>query len=96
MHAPRTTHLEAVDRILKYLKKAPGQGIWMRKNNTNDVVGYFDAYWAGNYDRKSTTGYCTFIGGNLVIWKSKRQNVVARLSAETKYRAMTSTANELT
>jgi hypothetical protein len=31
MHAPRTTHLEAVDRILWYLKKSPGQGINMRK-----------------------------------------------------------------
>jgi hypothetical protein len=51
MHAPRTTHLEVVDRILKYIKKAPRQGIWMMKNNTNDVVGYSDADWADSYDR---------------------------------------------
>ena len=72
MHAPRTSHLEAVERILKYLKKSPGQGICMRKNNTNNDVGYSDADWAGSYDRKSTTGYCTFVGGNLVTWKSKK------------------------
>jgi hypothetical protein len=24
MHAPRTTHLEAVDRIIRYLKRSPG------------------------------------------------------------------------
>jgi hypothetical protein len=95
MHAPRTTHLEAVDRILRYLKKSPGQGISMRKNTTNTIVGYSDADWAGSYDRKSTTGYCTFVGGNLVTWKSKKQNVVARSSAEAEYRAMASTASEL-
>jgi Reverse transcriptase (RNA-dependent DNA polymerase) len=31
MHAPRTTHLEAADRILRYLKGSPDQGIWMKK-----------------------------------------------------------------
>jgi hypothetical protein len=65
------------------------------KNNNNMIVGYSDADWAGSYDRKSTTGYCTFVGGNLVTWKSKKQNVVARSSAEAEYRAMTSTASEL-
>ena len=39
-------------------------------------------------DRRSTSGYCTFLGGNLVTWRSKKQNVVARLSAESKFRAI--------
>jgi hypothetical protein len=44
MYAPRTTHLEVIVRILRYLKKSPGQDIWMGKNNTNSIVGYSDAY----------------------------------------------------
>jgi hypothetical protein len=66
MHAPRTNHLSAIDRILRYLKGTPGQGIWTRKGNSNNVVGFSDADWAGSCDRKSTTGFCTFVGGNLV------------------------------
>jgi Reverse transcriptase (RNA-dependent DNA polymerase)/Integrase core domain/gag-polypeptide of LTR copia-type/GAG-pre-integrase domain len=95
MHAPRTCHMEAINRILRYLKGTPGQGILMKQNATDTVVGFSDADWAGSCDRKSTTGFCTFVGGNLVTWRSKKQNVVARSSAEAEYRAMASTASEL-
>ncbi|BBH09537.1 Seven transmembrane MLO family protein [Prunus dulcis] len=91
MHAPRTTHLQAIKRILRYLKGSLGRGILMKKNGNTNIIGYSDADWAGcTVDRKSTTGYCTFVGGNLVTWKSKKQNVIARSSAEAEYRAMAS------
>jgi hypothetical protein len=31
MHAPRTPHLDAINRILKYLKGSPGKGNWIKK-----------------------------------------------------------------
>jgi Reverse transcriptase (RNA-dependent DNA polymerase) len=96
MHSPRTPHLDIVNRILRYLKGNPDKEIWMKRNNTNAICGYSDADWAGTFDRKSTTGFCAFVGGNLVTRKSKKQNVVARSSVKTEYRAMTSTASELT
>ncbi|KAM1709738.1 hypothetical protein TB1_000224 [Malus domestica] len=96
MHSPTIEHLNLVKRILRYLKGSVGRGILMAKNDNTQIMGYCDADWAGKaIDRKSTTGYCTFVGGNLVTWKSKKQTVIARSSAEAEYRAMASTACEL-
>ena len=50
---------------------------------------YSDADFAGLVtDSRSTTGYCTFIGGSLITWRSKKQKVVSLSSAEAKYKAM--------
>ena len=89
MHCPSEEHMEAVIRILRYLKSSPGKGLMFSKNDHVRVDGYTDADWAGNIsDRKSTSGYFTFVGGNLVTWRSKKQKVVALSSAEAKFRGM--------
>ncbi|RDY14081.1 putative mitochondrial protein, partial [Mucuna pruriens] len=77
MHSPSKRHLEAVYQILRYLK------------STLDKEAYTDADWAGSItDRRSTSGYCTYVWGNLVTWRNKKQNVVARSSAKAEYRVM--------
>jgi len=78
MHCPSEDHMDAVLRILRYLKLSPRKGLMFSKNNHLRVEGYTDADWAGNItDRKSTAGYFTFVGGTLVTWRSKKHNVVA-------------------
>ena len=89
MHEPRTGHLDAVYRILRYLKGTPGKGLWFRSNGHLVIDGYSDADWASCLDdRRSTSGYCVFVGGNLVSWRSKKQPVVSKSTAEAEYRAM--------
>ena len=89
MHSPKKPHMEAAERVLRYLKKYPGTGPLFSKHNYLKVEVFTDVDWAGAVDdRKSTSGYCTFVGGNLVTWKSKKQSVVARSSVEAEYREL--------
>ncbi|TYK01384.1 Cysteine-rich RLK (RECEPTOR-like protein kinase) 8 [Cucumis melo var. makuwa] len=87
--APYEEHMEAIKRILRYLKTTPGKGLMFRKTDKKTIEEYIDSDWARSVvDRKSTFGYCTFVWGNLVTWRSKKQSVVARSSVEAEYRAM--------
>ncbi|WKA11678.1 hypothetical protein VitviT2T_029154 [Vitis vinifera] len=90
MHNPGEQHMNAVMRILRYLKNAPRRGILFAKNvDHQSIEVYINADWAGAVDdRRSISGYFTFVGGNLVTWKSKKQNVVACLSVETEFKGM--------
>ena len=44
---------------------------------------------------KSTSGYCCFLGSNLIPWSSSKQRVVSRSSAESEYRDLANSADEL-
>ena len=69
--------------------------LYENKGHTQ-IVGYSDVDWAGSpTNRRSTSRYCVFIRGNLISWKSKKQDVVARSSAEAEYQAMALATCEL-
>ena len=101
MHAPSEDHLQVVMRILRYLKATPSMGLLFCKNDlratpsmgwnslkTITCKACSDVDYAGFItNRKSTSWYCTFVGDNLVAWRSK-QPVVARSSVEVEYQVM--------
>ncbi|KAK8946681.1 hypothetical protein KSP39_PZI006527 [Platanthera zijinensis] len=98
MHSPRTSHLQDVERILRYLKTSSGQGlVYKTSSSTPTLVAYFDADYVGSLDdRRSTSGFCTYFGEHFVTWQSKKQAVVARSSTEAEYRSMAFVVSELT
>ncbi|KAJ9563458.1 hypothetical protein OSB04_008618 [Centaurea solstitialis] len=89
MHDPRLPHLNALKRILRYLKGTLSHGLHIKALVVDRLVAYSDADWAGCPNtRRSTSGFCVYLGDNLVSWSSKRQHVVSRSSAEAEYRGI--------
>uniref|UniRef100_A0A2N9IQ88 Glycosyl hydrolase family 32 C-terminal domain-containing protein n=1 Tax=Fagus sylvatica TaxID=28930 RepID=A0A2N9IQ88_FAGSY len=97
MHNPTTLHWQSVKRLLRYLKQTIHFGLHIQPSSTTDLQGFTDADWAGDRDdRRSTGGYCIFLGSNLVSWSCKKQATVARSSTEAEYKALANAAAEIT
>ncbi|RVW16742.1 Retrovirus-related Pol polyprotein from transposon RE1 [Vitis vinifera] len=89
MHSPKESHLEAMYKILRYLKGSPGRELFFKKGDSKKVEIYMDADWTGSAeDKRSTTNYCTYVWGNLVTWRSKKQSVVPRSDVKAEFRAI--------
>lgn len=97
MHDPREPHFAALKRILRYIKGTISHGLQLNKSSTTDLVAYSDADWAGcPSTRRSTSGYCVFLGDSLIAWSAKRQQTVSRSSAEAEYRGVANAVAETT
>nr|XP_028960693.1 uncharacterized protein LOC114825838 [Malus domestica] len=98
MHSPRLSYLQAVKRILRYLKGSLDLGLWFSKSSqAPSLQAFSDADWAGcSLDRRSTGGYCVYFGNSLISWSAKKQPTVARSSTEAEYRSLANTVAEIT
>ena len=69
MHVPRESHLKVVLRIFRYLNSTPGKELFFMRNNHLHAETYTNSDYASYViDRRSTSGYYTFVGGNLITW----------------------------
>ncbi|GJR70946.1 putative ribonuclease H-like domain-containing protein [Tanacetum coccineum] len=83
---PKTSHLNAVKRIFRYLKGKPKLGLWYPRVSSFDMEAYSDSDYArANLDRKSTTRGCQFLGRRLISWQCKKQTIVATSTTEAEY-----------
>ncbi|GJT54662.1 retrovirus-related pol polyprotein from transposon TNT 1-94 [Tanacetum coccineum] len=84
--APKTSHLEAVKRIFRYIKGTTHLGLWYPEGTNIETVVYAYSDHAGDYvDRKSTSSICTFLGCCLTSWFSKKQTALAISTTEAEY-----------
>lgn len=97
MHAPREAHVTLLKRILRYIKGTAAFGLHLRASTSPTLTAFSDADWAGCPDtRRSTSGFCIFLGDSLISWSSKRQTTVSRSSAEAEYRGVANAVAECT
>ena len=76
MQQPHIQDMTTMMRILRYIKGTNNRGILFKKNDHSDLLTYTDANWVGDRDdRRSTSGYFTLVGGNLVKWRSKKKRL---------------------
>ncbi|GJY21864.1 retrovirus-related pol polyprotein from transposon TNT 1-94 [Tanacetum coccineum] len=84
--APKTSHLEAVKSIFRYIKGTMHLGLWYPKGTDIETVVYVDSDHAGDYvDRKRTSGICMFVGCCLTSWFLKKQTALAISTTEAEY-----------
>ena len=96
MQAPTMTHMQALKRILRYLKSTITHGLHLTKSLNKSLIGFCDADWAGDTsDRKSTGAYLIYFGPNVISWSCKKQPTVARSSTEAEYRTIATTTTEI-
>nr|GEU59311.1 ribonuclease H-like domain-containing protein [Tanacetum cinerariifolium] len=95
MHDPREPHLNAMKHVLYYLRGTTDLGLQLFRSTTSQLIAYFDAEWAGcPATRRYTSGYCVFLGDNLLTWSSKRQDTLSHSSAEAEYYGVANTVAE--
>ncbi|GKB63037.1 hypothetical protein Tco_0919223 [Tanacetum coccineum] len=83
---PKSSHLEAVKRIFRYIKRTTHLGLWYPKGTGVETIVYADSDHAGDYvDRKSTSGVWTFMRCCLTSWFSKNQTTLAISITEAEY-----------
>lgn len=67
-----------------------------KKPNTEIIDCFVDADWAGDVtDRKSTSGFMIRTFGNVIFWKSKKQNTVTKASTFAEYVSLSEAVTEL-
>ncbi|GKB81534.1 ribonuclease H-like domain-containing protein [Tanacetum coccineum] len=87
--------LATLKRILRYVRGTLDYGLQLFSSSTTDLLAYSDADWVGCLTtRRSTLGYCVFLGNNLLSWSSKRQPLLSRSNAEAEYHGVTNAVAE--
>lgn len=96
MKTPIATHMQALKRVLRYLKSTISHDLQLVPAKSLTLNAFCDADWGGDtIDRKSIGAYIVYLGPNAISWSCKKQSIVARSSTEAEYHTIGSTATEL-
>ena len=89
LNNPKSTHMEAAKRLLRYLKGTKSKGLNIDAKGQLILNGYSDASHGDcSTTRKSTGGWFIRIGTSVVAWRASRQTFVAKSTFEAEYGAL--------
>lgn len=95
LQGPRDPHLQVVKRILRYIRGTMNYAFYFSRCTSPYLVGYSDADWVGCPDiERSTSGFCVFLGSNLISWFAEKQSTISRSSSEAEYHSVLFTLAE--
>jgi hypothetical protein len=90
---PSIEHWGAVKHLLRYLNGTRNfeLALLRQQYRQDGIIAYSDADHAGDQDgARSTSGWLIFLNGALIIWKSKKQGLVAHSTMEAELIGMDS------
>ncbi|GJW27757.1 zinc finger, CCHC-type containing protein [Tanacetum coccineum] len=92
---PGTQHWQAIQRVLKYLKKTMDYRLTYI-GYPSVLEGYTDASWISNTeDNLSTSGWVFLLGGGAISWASKKQTCMTSSTIESKFVALAAAGKEV-
>ena len=94
LDSPRTTHLNAVARVFRYLSGTKNLKLTL-SGSTTTIVGYSDSKWASQIHRHLISGFACFVGDGVISWSSKKQLIITLSSMEAEYVALTHSSKEI-
>ena len=92
---PTTYAWKLVCRILRYVQGTQHVGLQFSKT-TEPLIAFSDSDFANDCsDRKSVSGYILMAGGNVLSWKSCKQELVTTCTLYSEYVALFTAAQEV-
>ncbi|XP_037491735.1 secreted RxLR effector protein 161-like [Jatropha curcas] len=89
LSVPITLHQQALHRVLRYIKHAPGLVLFFLSSSSTHLKAFSNSNWAGCVNtHRFVIGYYLYLGDSLISWKSKKQTTVSHSSSEAEYRAL--------
>ncbi len=88
---PGVEHWQALQRVFKYLQGTKDLVLRINKmpeDQELELEGFVGADWAGNENRRSTSGYAFFFCGSLIAWSSTKQRSTALSTGESEYMSL--------
>nr|GEY88848.1 zinc finger, CCHC-type [Tanacetum cinerariifolium] len=91
---PGIQHWQAIQRVLKYLKKTMDYRL-VYSSYPSVLEGYTNASWISNTeDNSSTSGWVFLLGGGAISWASKKQTCITSSTMKSEFVALAAAGKE--